>query len=137
MRITDKLTLHLIHSYLGYIAMNKLNEATTLADKDLNIYNLPEALEERPELMLSHVIIKTADEDSRIVRVVKLVYRLYSIKRSGQVILRWNAPSLYGRQVLAIEPRIFHICTSRNFLLLELQSGQVAIEGHTESSCWR
>jgi len=57
--------------------MKKVNEATTLADKDLNIYNLPEALEKRLELMLSYVIRKTADEDSRVVRVVKLVYRLY------------------------------------------------------------
>ena len=75
--------------------MNELNETATLADKDLDIYNLPEALEERPELMLSHVIRKTADKDSRVVRVGELVYRLYSIKRSGLVVLRWNAPPIW------------------------------------------
>ena len=68
------MTLHLIYRYLGYTAINELNEAVTLTEKNLNIYNLSEALEERPELILSYVTRKTADEDSRVVRVVKLVY---------------------------------------------------------------
>ena len=54
--------------------MKKVNEAITLTDKDLNIYNFPEALEKRLELMLSYVIRKTANEDSCVIRVVKLVY---------------------------------------------------------------
>jgi len=59
--------------------MHELNKATALADKDLDIYNLPESLEEEPELVFSHVIRKTADEDSRVVRVGELVCRLHSI----------------------------------------------------------
>ena len=55
--------------------MNELNEAATLADKNLDIYNLSKALEVRPELIYSYVIRKTADEDSRIIRVDKLVYQ--------------------------------------------------------------
>lgn len=73
------MTLHLTHRYLGCTAMHELNKATALADKGLDIYNLSEALEEQPELIFSHVIRKTADKNSRIIQVGKLVYRLHSI----------------------------------------------------------
>jgi len=90
-RISDKVTLYLPYSYLGYTTINELDNAVTLTGKDPNIYNLPKAVEERLELILSYIIRKTANEDSYIVRVGDLIYRLYSIKRSGLVILRWNA----------------------------------------------
>jgi hypothetical protein len=48
-------------------------------------------MEKRLELVLSYIIRKTADRDSRIVWVSELIYQLYSTKRSGLVILRWNA----------------------------------------------
>lgn len=50
------MTLHLTYRYLGCTAMHELNKATTLAEKDHDIYNLPEALEERLELMFIYVI---------------------------------------------------------------------------------
>ena len=95
------MTLHLTHRYLGCTTMYELNKATALADKDLNIYNLPEALEEQPELMFSHVIRKIADEDSRVVRVGELVCQLYSIKRSRLVVLIWNTPTHMASESLS------------------------------------
>ena len=67
MRVTDRVSLHLIYRHLSYIAMNESDEAVTLTVKDLNICNLSEALEERLELVLSYVTRKTADKDSRVV----------------------------------------------------------------------
>ena len=85
-RISDKLTLHLPYRYLGYTAINELNEAITLAGKDPDIYNLPEAVEEQLELMLSYIIRKTANEDSHIVRVSKLMYRLLNWGELGALL---------------------------------------------------
>ena len=54
--------------------MNELDEAVILASKEPNIYNLPKAMEERLELILNYIIRKTANKDSYIVRVSKLIY---------------------------------------------------------------
>ena len=99
--MTDQVTLHPIHSYLGCISINELNEATTLTNKDLNIYNLSKALKEPLELILNYVIKKTANENSRTIRVGKVIYRLHLIKRSGLVVLRWNAAAYMAGESLS------------------------------------
>ena len=47
--------------------MNELDEAATLAGKDLNMYNLSKTFEEHPDLMLSNITRNAADEDSSVV----------------------------------------------------------------------
>lgn len=46
MGITNKMALYLSCHYLSYITIYKLNKATALINKSLNIYNLPKALKE-------------------------------------------------------------------------------------------
>jgi len=73
-RVADGVTLHLVDGHLRCVAVDKLNEAATLARGDLDVRDLAEALEEGSKLILSNITRKTTDEDSRIVRIGELVH---------------------------------------------------------------
>ena len=79
MRITNKITLYLTYYYLSYIIIYKLEKATALANKDLNIHNLLKSLKKEPELVFSYIIKKITNKYSYIIQVGELVYQLYLI----------------------------------------------------------
>lgn len=58
------------------MALDKLDEATALARRDLDVGDLAESLEERAELILGDVARQAADEDGGVVGVSELVHRL-------------------------------------------------------------
>lgn len=58
------------------MTLNELDEATSLAWRNLDVSNLAEALEEGAELVFGNVAGKAADKDSGVVGVGELVHRL-------------------------------------------------------------
>lgn len=74
--VSDGVTLHLVDGHLSGVALDELNKATALSGWDLDVGDLPEALEERAELVLSDVARKATDEDGGVVGVSELVHWL-------------------------------------------------------------
>lgn len=95
-RVADRITLHLVDGHLGRVAVDKLNKTASLAGRDLNVGNFTETLEEGAELILSDVARETADEDSCVVGVGKLVHGLHRVE-TGVVRLGGNSPLKVGR----------------------------------------
>ena len=95
-RVTDRVTLHLIDCHFRSVAVDKLNETASLAGRDLDVGDFAESLEERAELVLGDVAGEAADENSRVVRVGKLVHRLHGVE-AGIVGLGRNSPLHVGR----------------------------------------
>jgi hypothetical protein len=60
------------------VALDELDETAALARGDLDVGDFSESLEERAELILSHVAGKTTNEDSGVVGVGELVHGLGS-----------------------------------------------------------
>jgi hypothetical protein len=56
------------------VAVDELNEATTLAGGDLDVGDFAEALEEASELILGYVARQSTNEDGRVVGVGELVH---------------------------------------------------------------
>ena len=77
-RVSNWISLHLVDGHLCGVALNELDETTALSWWDLNVGDLSKALEEAAELILGDVAGKTADEDSGVVRIRKLVHWLRS-----------------------------------------------------------
>lgn len=75
-RVTDRIALHLIDGHLSCVTVDELNEATTLAGRDLDVGDLAEALEEGAELILGDVARQTANKHGSVVRIRELVHRL-------------------------------------------------------------
>lgn len=73
-RVANGVTLHLVDGHLGGVAVDELDEAATLARRDLDVGDLAEALEERPQLILGDVAREATDEHGSIVRVRELVH---------------------------------------------------------------
>lgn len=69
------------------MALNELDETTSLARGDFDVCDLAEALEERAELVLSNVAGEAADKDGSVVRISELVHRL----RSTVVAAHWGS----------------------------------------------
>lgn len=73
-RVPNRISLHLVDRHLGGVTVHKLDEATALSGRDLDVCYLAESLEERTQLVLSHVARQTADEHSGVIRVSELVH---------------------------------------------------------------
>ena len=73
------------------MTLHKLDETASFAGRNLDVGDFAEALEERTKLILSDVAGETADEDSGVVGVCKLVHRL----RSTVVALRGVAHGVH------------------------------------------
>lgn len=77
-RVTDGVALHLVDGHLGSVALDELDKAAALSGGNLDVGDLSEALEERAELILSHVARQATDEDGGVVGVGELVHGLGS-----------------------------------------------------------
>lgn len=77
-RVPDGVALHLVDGHLRGMALDKLNETAALSRRNLDVGDFTEALEKRTELILGNVARETADEDSGVVGVGKLVHGLRS-----------------------------------------------------------
>lgn len=77
-RVPNRISLHLVDRHLGCMAVDKLNKATALSGRNLHIGDLAESLEEGTKFILRDVAGQTANEDSGVVRVGKLVHRSLS-----------------------------------------------------------
>jgi len=77
-RVTDGVALHLVDSHLGGVPLDKLNEATALSGRNLDVGDFSEALEERTELIFGNVTGQPSDEDGGVVGIGELVHRLRS-----------------------------------------------------------
>lgn len=77
-RVTDWVTLHLVDSHLGCVALNELDESTALSGWDLDVGDLSKALEERAELILGDIARQTSNKDSSVVWISELVHWLRS-----------------------------------------------------------
>ncbi len=67
--------------------MHELHEAAALAGRDLDVGDLSKALEERAELVLSHVARETANEDGRVVGVRELIHGLHGVEGRALVVV--------------------------------------------------
>lgn len=76
--VTNWVALHLVDSHLGGVALDELYETASLSWWNLDVGDLPKALEEAAELVLGDVARKTSDEDSGVVWVGELVHWLRS-----------------------------------------------------------
>lgn len=92
--VADGVTLHLVDSHLGGMTMDKLDEAATLAGRNLDVRNFSEALEERAKLVLGDISGQTADEDGSVVGVRELVHRLHGVKL-GRIVVGGHAPAAH------------------------------------------
>ena len=100
--VSDGVTLHLVDGHLSGVALDELDEATALSGWDLDVGDLPEALEERAELVLGDVAGKATDKDGGVVGVSELVHWLrgtvvadrgssHGVHARGHVASHWGA----------------------------------------------
>jgi hypothetical protein len=75
--VADGIALHLVDSHLRRVAVDELDKATALSRGNLDVGDLSESLEERPELILGDVTTEATDEDSRVVRIRELIHGLH------------------------------------------------------------
>jgi len=75
-RVSNRITLHLVDGHLGSVSLDKLDEATTLTRRDLDVCYLAKPLEEGSQLILGNITRQSTNEDSGVVRVSELVHRL-------------------------------------------------------------
>lgn len=75
--VADRVALHLIDRHLRGVTVDELNKAAALSRRDLDVGDLSESLEERPELILGDVATKATDEDGRVVGIRELVHGLH------------------------------------------------------------
>jgi hypothetical protein len=76
-RVSDWVALHLIDGHFGSMTLDELNKATAFARRNLDIGNLSKPLEERTKLIFRHIARKAPNKNCRVVRVGKLVHRLW------------------------------------------------------------
>jgi len=75
-RVTNRIALHLIDGHFGSVSLDELDEAATLARRNLDVCYLAKSLEERSQLILGDVSREATHEDSSVVRVSELIHRL-------------------------------------------------------------
>lgn len=75
-RVANRVALHLVDGHLGGVTLDELDETTALARRNLDVGDLAESLEERAELILSHVARQTTNEDGGVVGVGELIHGL-------------------------------------------------------------
>ena len=85
-RVSNRVALHLVDCHLCSVALHKLNKATALSGRDLDVGDFTKALEEGAELVLGHVARQTADENGRVVGIGELVHRL----RCCAIVAHWG-----------------------------------------------
>jgi hypothetical protein len=68
------------------MSVHELDEAASLAGRNLHVGNLAEPLEERSELILGHIARKTSDENRSVVRVGKLVHLRGGVEATASAI---------------------------------------------------
>lgn len=85
-RVSDGVTLHLVDGHLSGVTLDELDETTALSGWDLDVGDLPEALEERAELVLGDVTREATDKDGGVVGVSELVHWL-----RGTVVAHWGS----------------------------------------------
>jgi len=73
-RVSDGVTLHLIDGHLSSVAVDELNKAAAFARWDLDVGDLPKALEEGAKFILGDIARETADKDGGVVGVGELVH---------------------------------------------------------------
>jgi hypothetical protein len=73
-RVSNRISLHLVYCHFSGVTVHKLNEATPLSRRNLNVCYLAESLEERTQLVLGHITRETADKHGGVVRVSELVH---------------------------------------------------------------
>jgi hypothetical protein len=96
-RISNGIALHLIDSHLSGMTMDKLDKATALARRNLDIGDLSEALEERTKFIFRDVAREATDEDRGVVRIRELVHRLDRVEvAAAVVVVRRHTPSTHG-----------------------------------------
>lgn len=76
--VTDGVALHLVDGHLGSVALDELDETTSLSGGNLDVGDFAEALEEGAELILGDVAGEATNEHSGVVRVGELVHGLRS-----------------------------------------------------------
>jgi len=81
--VANRVSLHLVDGHLGGMTVDKLNEATTLARRDLDVCYLAKTLEEGSELVLGDIAGKPTHEDSRVVRIRELVHLSGWVEAAG------------------------------------------------------
>lgn len=54
-RVADGVALHLVDRHLRGVSLHKLDEAASLSRWNLDVCYLPKSLEERAQLILSHI----------------------------------------------------------------------------------
>src|SRR5947199_1650744 len=74
--VTNGITLHLVDGHFRCVTLYELDETAALAWRDFDVGNFAESLEERSKLILRDIARETADEDSGVVGIRKLVHRL-------------------------------------------------------------
>lgn len=77
-RVPNRISLHLIDRHLGGVTVDKLNEATALSGRDLDVGNFAKSLEEGTQLVLRDIARQSTDKDSSVIRVSELVHRSLS-----------------------------------------------------------
>lgn len=86
------------------MALNELNETTALSWWDLDVGDLPKALEERAKLVLGDVARKAADKNSGVVWVSELIHWL----RSTIVAHWWSAHGVHARSHVSSHSDTWH-----------------------------
>jgi predicted transcriptional regulator len=75
--------LHLVDGHLGSVAVDELNKAAALSRWDLDVGDLPKALEEGAKFVLGDIAREAADKDGGVVRVGELVHLAAGVEPSA------------------------------------------------------
>jgi len=73
-RVANRISLHLVDRHFGRMPVHKLDEAATLPRRNLDISNVTESLEKRPQLVLRHVARQATHKHCSVVGVRELVH---------------------------------------------------------------
>ena len=108
--VTDRIALHLVDGHLCSMAVDELDKAAALARRNLDVGDLPEALEKRTEFILGNVPRESADKNSSIVWVGELVHLGSRVKSAILLITAWHpSPHLLLLRLWLLRHATLHV----------------------------
>ncbi len=129
-RVADGVALHLVDGHLGRMAVDKLDKATALARRNLDVGDFTESLEEGAQLVFGDVARETTDEDGRVVGVGELVHlRGRVVAAVGEALhavphgLLRHAAAHHGGAVVAVSEAVVTARQVSHYIALTFGSG--------------
>jgi hypothetical protein len=90
-RVANRVALHLVDRHLGGVSVDELDEAATLARRDLDVSDLTKTLEEASKLVLRDISGEATHEDGGVVGIRELIHLCRRVEVEPRLELAWGA----------------------------------------------